>query len=250
VLSTERAGQGPPVVLVHGFTQTGRSWLPVAERLSTLHAFTLVDLPGHGGSSGVRAGLWETAEQVASAGGRAAYVGYSLGGRVSLHLALSRPELVGQLVLVGATAGLEDDAERQRRRDADGALAERLEAEGVEPFVRWWLSQPLFATLADGAAGLDGRLVNSPEGLASSLRLAGLGTQEPLWDRLGQLDMPVLVLAGELDTRFAALARRLTDAIGPNAELVLVPGAGHACHLERPDAFCLTLADFLADTAG
>jgi 2-succinyl-6-hydroxy-2,4-cyclohexadiene-1-carboxylate synthase len=249
VLSTERAGQGPPVVLVHGFTQTGRSWLPISGRLSALHAFTLVDLPGHGGSSGVRAGLWESAEQVASAAGRGAYVGYSLGGRVSLHLALSHPELVDQLVLVGATAGLEAEAERQRRRDSDGALAERLEAEGVEPFVRWWLSQPLFATLAPGAADLDTRLVNTPEGLASSLRLAGLGTQEPLWGRLWQLRMPVLVMAGELDTRFAALARRLTDAIGPNAELVLVPGAGHACHLERPDAFCLTLADFLADTA-
>jgi 2-succinyl-6-hydroxy-2,4-cyclohexadiene-1-carboxylate synthase len=250
VLFTERAGQGSPVVLIHGFTQTGHSWRPVVDRLATLHAFTLVDLPGHGRSSGTRAGLWDGAELVASAGGCGAYVGYSLGGRLSLHLALAHPELVEQLVLVGATPGLEDDGERRRRRDADGALADRLDAEGVEPFVRWWLSQPLFAGLPAGAADLNGRLTNTADGLASSLRLAGLGTQEPLWGRLARLEMPVLVMAGELDTRFAALARRMTDAIGPNAELVLVPGAGHACHLERPDAFCLTLADFLADTAG
>ena len=249
MLATERVGVGSPVMLVHGFTQTGRSWQPVVDRLGGLHTFTLVDVPGHGRSSGVRAGLVDGAELLASAGGRGAYVGYSLGGRLCLHLALAHPELVAQLVLVGATAGLESDDERARRRLADDDLAGRLEAEGVEPFLRWWLDQPLFATLPAEAAGLGRRLVNTADGLASSLRLAGLGTQEPLWGRLAELDMPVLVMAGELDTRFAAAGRRLAAAVGPNAELVLVPGAGHACHLERPDAFCLTVADFLSDNA-
>jgi 2-succinyl-6-hydroxy-2,4-cyclohexadiene-1-carboxylate synthase len=249
VLAAEHAGAGSSVVLVHGFTQTGRSWQPVLDRLAPLHSFTLVDAPGHGASAGMRVGLWEGAALVASTGGPAAYVGYSLGGRLCLHAALAHPEVVEQLVLVGATAGLEDAEERSRRRAADGALAGRLEAEGVEPFLRWWLTQPLFATLPADAAGLRSRLANTADGLASSLRLAGLGAQEPLWPRLIELEMPVLVVAGELDTRFAALGRRLATTIGKNAELVLIPGAGHACHLERPDAFCLTLADFLADTA-
>jgi 2-succinyl-6-hydroxy-2,4-cyclohexadiene-1-carboxylate synthase len=248
VLVAEHAGEGSSVALVHGFTQTGRSWQPVLDRLAPLYAFTLVDVPGHGGSAGVRVGLWEGAALVASAGGPGAYVGYSLGGRLCLHAALAHPEMVDQLVLVGATAGLEDAEERAGRRAADSVLAGRLEAEGVEPFLRWWLGQPLFATLPADAAGLHSRLANTADGLASSLRLAGLGTQEPLWPRLAELEMPVLVVAGELDTRFAALGRRLATTIGGNAELVLIPGAGHACHLERPDAFCLTLADFLADT--
>jgi 2-succinyl-6-hydroxy-2,4-cyclohexadiene-1-carboxylate synthase len=249
MLYAERHGQGTPVTLVHGFTQTGRSWQPVLERLGLLHAFTVVDLPGHGRSSAVTAGLWEGAAAIGEAGQHSAYVGYSLGGRFCLHLALAHPELVDALVLVSATAGLDTEQERQGRRAADEALAERIEAGGVVAFLEWWLARPLFATLSPEQAGLGDRRDNTAEGLAGSLRLAGTGQQEPLWDRLGALDMPVLVIAGERDEKFAAIGRRLAAAIGANAELVLIPGAGHACHLERGDAFCLTLADFLADVA-
>jgi 2-succinyl-6-hydroxy-2,4-cyclohexadiene-1-carboxylate synthase len=245
VLSVQRTGKGSAVVLVHGFTQTGGAWDPIVERLSALHTFTVVDAPGHGRSGDVRADLRDGAARLGEAGGRAAYVGYSLGGRFALHLALARPDLVERLVLVGATAGIVDKAERAQRRAADEALAQRIEAEGVEKFIDWWLNQPLFATLPAPAAGRELRVTNPAAGLASSLRLAGTGSQAPLWDRLSGLTMPVLVVAGELDTRYADLGRRLASAIGKNAELVLIPGAGHACHLERPDAFCLNLADFL-----
>jgi 2-succinyl-6-hydroxy-2,4-cyclohexadiene-1-carboxylate synthase len=247
VLYAERRGQGSQVTLVHGFTQTGRSWRPVLERLDPLHAFTVVDLPGHGHSSAVTEGLWDGAADIGRAGGLGAYVGYSLGGRFCLHLALAQPELVDALVLVGATAGLRSERERHERRAADEALAGRIETEGVAAFLDWWLDRPLFATLSPAQAGLDDRRGNMAEGLASSLRLTGTGQQEPLWDRIGGLDMPVLLIAGERDEKFAAIGRQLAAAIGTNAELVLIPGAGHACHLERPDAFCLTLADFLAD---
>jgi 2-succinyl-6-hydroxy-2,4-cyclohexadiene-1-carboxylate synthase len=237
------------VTLVHGFTQTGRSWQPVLQRLGPLHAFTVVDLPGHGRSSESAMGLWEGAAAIGAAGGNGAYVGYSLGGRFCLHLALAHPEVVEALVLVSATAGLDTEPERQARREADEVLAERIETEGVATFVDWWLRLPLFATLGAEQSGVDDRRGNTAEGLASSLRGAGTGQQDPLWDRLGALDMPVLVIAGERDEKFAKIGRRLAAAIGANAELVLIPDAGHACHLERPDAFCLTLADFLADTA-
>jgi 2-succinyl-6-hydroxy-2,4-cyclohexadiene-1-carboxylate synthase len=249
VLYAERIGQGSPVTLVHGFTQTGRSWLPVVDRLRDLHTFTVVDAPGHGRSAEVAAGLWAGAGELGEVGGRGAYAGYSLGGRLCLHLALARPELVDALVLVGATAGIESEHERSERRAADEVLAQQIESDGVARFVERWLQGPLFSTLSADAAGLDERLTNTAAGLAASLRLAGTGTQEPLWDRVGGLDMPVLVVAGELDDKFAAIGRRLSGAIGRNAELVLIPGAGHACHLERPDAFCLTLADFLADAS-
>jgi 2-succinyl-6-hydroxy-2,4-cyclohexadiene-1-carboxylate synthase len=247
VLAAEQVGKGPPVVLVHGFTQTRRAWWPVAGLLSGLNTFTLVDAPGHGGSDRVRAGLWEGAGLLGATGGRAAYAGYSMGGRLCLHLALARPELVDRLVLVSSSPGIEDPGQRAARRAADEVLAERIEAEGVDGFVGWWLTQPLFATLPAAAADRDGRLANTAEGLASSLRLAGAGSQQPLWDRLGELAMPTLVLAGDLDVTYTEIARRMAGQIGDNAELVLIPGAGHACHLERLDAFCVVLADFLHD---
>jgi 2-succinyl-6-hydroxy-2,4-cyclohexadiene-1-carboxylate synthase len=247
VLSAEKVGKGSPVVAVHGFTQTHRSWQPIAQRLTALHALTLVDAPGHGGSDSVRVGLWEGAHHLADTGGRAAYLGYSMGARLCLHLALEQPNLVERLVVVGATAGIDDSTARAARRTADEALARRIETEGVAPFVDWWLSQPLFATLGADAAGREDRLSNTAGGLAASLRLSGAGMMEPLWERAATLTMPVLVVAGELDTAYVTAGRRLVAAIGGNSSLVLIPGAGHACHLERPDAFCLVVADFLAE---
>ena len=247
MLAAEQVGKGPPVVLVHGFTQTRQAWLPVANLLSGLNRFTLVDAPGHGGSGGVRADLWEGATFLGVTGGQAAYAGYSMGGRLCLHLALAQPELVERLVLVSASAGIEDPGQRAARRASDEALAQRIEAEGVAAFVDWWLAQPLFATLPASAAGRQERLANTAEGLAGSLRLAGAGSQEPLWDRLSELAMPALVVAGDRDATYVDIGRRMAGRIGDNAELVLIPGAGHACHLERLDAFCVVLADFLQE---
>jgi len=247
VLFAEEVGAGRPLVAVHGFTQTHRSWTPIVERLGDGIHFTLVDAPGHGASGAVRADLWHGAELLGLVGGIAGYLGYSMGARLCLHLALTRPDLVRNLVLIGVHPGIPDPGERARRHCDDEALAVRLESEGVIAFVDWWLTRPLFATLPAAAAGVDDRRTNTVAGLASSLRLAGTASQEPLWDRLPELAMPVLIVAGEADTKFSALGRQTAAAIGTNAELVLIPGAGHACHLERPDAFCLVLADFLAD---
>jgi 2-succinyl-6-hydroxy-2,4-cyclohexadiene-1-carboxylate synthase len=233
-LHAEVTGSGPRVVLVHGFTQTGRSWAPITERLAAEFEVVAVDAPGHGGSTRVHAGLDASADLLAEAGGAASYVGYSMGGRLCLHLALSRPELVDRLVLVSTTAGIEDERERAERRHADDALATTIEQHGVDAFLDRWVAQPLFASLAD--PGLDDRRRNDATGLASSLRNAGTGTQEPLWDRLPSLAMPVLVVAGALDTKFVALAARMAGLI-PDATVAVVEGAGHTVHLERTDEF-------------
>jgi 2-succinyl-6-hydroxy-2,4-cyclohexadiene-1-carboxylate synthase len=247
VLAAEQVGKGPPVVLVHGFTQTRQAWLPVANLLSGLNRFTLVDAPGHGRSSGVQVDLWEGAALLGATGGKATYAGYSMGGRLCLHLALAQPELVERLVLVSASPGIEDPGQRAARRASDEALAERIEAEGVAAFVEWWLVQPLFSTLPASAAGREERLANTAHGLAGSLRLAGAGSQESLWDRLSELAMPALIVAGDRDATYVDIGRRMAAHIGDNTELVLIPGAGHACHLERLDAFCVVLADFLQE---
>ena len=225
---------GERLVLLHGFTQNRRCWGPFADDLARDHEVVLVDLPGHGGSAGIAADLPTAADLVVAAGGRATYVGYSLGGRIALHAALRHPELVARLVLVGATAGIDDPSERAARRRHDEALADHLEEVGTEVFVDEWLAQPLFAGLRRDAAAVPERLRNPPAGLAASLRTTGTGTQEPSWDRLGSIQAPVLVMAGVDDGKFSALATRLGREVGANATVALVPRSGHSTPFENP----------------
>jgi 2-succinyl-6-hydroxy-2,4-cyclohexadiene-1-carboxylate synthase len=245
----EVTGTGPRLALVHGFTQSGRAWGPTGAALADRYQVVALDAPGHGRSSSVAAdlpgGADLMAEAVSAHGGPAAWLGYSMGGRFALHVALRHPRLVQKLVLVSSTAGLDDPEARAARRATDLALAERVEAEGVEPFLRWWLAQPLFATLPSSQAEIETRLEGTAAGLAASLRRAGTGTQDPLWDRLHSLAMPVLIVAGRLDTKFLALAERMNEAIGANASVAVIEGAGHACHLERPDDFVEVVTGWL-----
>ena len=234
------------MALVHGFAQTRRCWGPVADDLAADHEIVAVDAPGHGRSAQVRADPWESAELLAGAGGHATWLGYSMGGRLCLHLALAAPQHVRALVVVGATAGIDDPAQRARRRAEDEDRARQLEIEGLERFLERWLAQPLFAGLGEEGRCDEERRKNTVAGLAASLRLAGAGAQEPLWHRLEELAMPVLVVAGEHDRRFTALGRRMVDGIGDNATLAVVPGAGHAAHLEAPAGFLAVLRPWLA----
>lgn len=247
MLSKVERGEGPPVVLVHGFTQSAASWWPLVAPLETTHRLIAVDAPGHAGSAKVEAGLADGADMmVASAPSPASWIGYSMGGRYALHAALRHPEAVSRLLLVSATAGIDDAEERGSRRRSDAALAGRVEAEGVESFLEWWLAQPLFATLPPDAARVGQRAANaSASGLASSLRLAGTGSQEPLWEALPSLRMPVLAVAGTLDDKYVAIAQRIIHNVGPSGTLHLIEGAGHACHLEKPEQFIRVAKEFL-----
>jgi 2-succinyl-6-hydroxy-2,4-cyclohexadiene-1-carboxylate synthase len=170
-----------------------------------------------------------------------------MGGRMALHVALAYPDLVERLVLISATPGIKDEAERSARRQADKALAAGLQSGGLARFLSKWLAQPMFATLSPQQADLGSRMANSPAGLASSLLLAGTGAQEPLWPRLAELaGKDVLLLSGERDEKFCDVARRMAAAMGPRARHVVVAGAGHACHLEHPREVAATIADFCA----
>ncbi len=223
--------------LVHGFTQTGASWGPVADRLRARgHDVVTPDAAGHGQASDVRADAWGAAELLAREVGEAYWVGYSMGGRLVLHVALAHPSAVAGAVLVSTTAGIADDDERAARRRDDEALAADVEREGVPAFVERWLDRPLWATLARERAGVEHRLTNTAAGLASSLRLAGTGAQEPLWDRLGRVTVPVLVVTGGEDAKFTSIGERLAAAL-TGATLATIPGAGHAVPWEQPDAF-------------
>jgi 2-succinyl-6-hydroxy-2,4-cyclohexadiene-1-carboxylate synthase len=254
---TVEGGEGRRLVLLHGFTQGPGSWDPVLGDVGPSYQIVRVTLPGHGpaGSASAAARLpfeaaaAAVADAVAEVAGPepATWIGYSLGGRLALRVALDRPDLVDSLVLLGATAGIEDPPARAARVEIDERLAAGLERKGVEQFIDGWLAQALFSRLSRADAAVEERRQGTVEGLASALRLLGTGAQEPVWDRLGELTMPVLLLAGEHDTKFSALAFRLATGIGDNSALTFVPGAGHAAHLERPRSVATILTRFLSN---
>lgn len=228
------------IVLLHGFTQTGASWAPVIAELGARYRDAGVlapDARGHGAAAARRPVDFDAcvSEVSALAPRRFTLVGYSMGGRLALHVALAHPDRVDRLVLIGATAGIVDPVRRARRRAADLALADRLDREPIEAFARRWAAQPLFAGQppAVAAAAHADRLRNTPSGLAASLRGIGTGAMAPLWERLGELAMPVAVLAGERDAKFRAIGADLAARI-PAASFAVVPGAGHAVQLESP----------------
>jgi 2-succinyl-6-hydroxy-2,4-cyclohexadiene-1-carboxylate synthase len=235
------------IVLVHGFTQTGRSWRAIAHELEDHgHEVATPDLPGHVGSPAMS--IIDAATSLADAGGPAVYVGYSMGGRVCMRLALDHPEVTQGVVLLGATAGIEDEAARARRRAADDALAARVLEIGVPAFIDAWLAQPMFRDLPTDTVERDDRLRNTADGLAGALRLAGTGAQEPVWNRLAELgdrSVPMLLLAGERDAKFVALRDAMASCIGPSARAATIAGAGHAAHLEQPARFLALVRDWL-----
>jgi 2-succinyl-6-hydroxy-2,4-cyclohexadiene-1-carboxylate synthase len=237
---------GESVVLLHGFSGTGRAWDGVAARLKREGYRPLaLDLPGHGEAAGFEppitfAGCVQ--HVLARSPERFALCGYSLGGRVALHVALGAPGRVSRLVLVATSAGIEDPGERAERRRADRRLADELERVPFEEFIERWRAQPLFA--ADppevGRLAREDQRRNSPEALAAVLRGIGTGEMEPLWDRLVELRMPVTVVVGDRDAKFQALGQRMV-ALLSDARLLVITG-GHGLPLENPDGVAAAAA--------
>ena len=260
-LNVDVRGQGPALLLLHGFTGSAATWTP---HLDAWRGFTTVavDLLGHGASDCPadqrRYRMERCAEDLVALLDRldvrrAAVLGYSMGGRIALRLALQAPERLWAMVLESASPGIEDASEREERARSDADLAEAIERDGVEAFLERWQALPLFASQARLPAALQEelrrqRLRNDPRGLASSLRGMGAGQQEPLLARMGGIRMPVLAIAGALDDKYCALARRMAVAL-PCARTEIVPDAGHAVHLERPQAFAGAARGFLEGCA-
>jgi 2-succinyl-6-hydroxy-2,4-cyclohexadiene-1-carboxylate synthase len=228
------------VRLIHGFTQTAESWNPVEARLPRDWDVQALEIPD--GLDFVA-----TSEAIGQRGGSpGTWVGYSMGARLCLRLALDRPEVVQRLVLVSGTAGIRSPEERRARRASDEELAADAERDGVEAFLERWLDQRLFETLPREAAMLDERRRgNTVHRLVHQLRALGQGMQEPMWDELATLAMPVLLVSGQWDRTYGELAEQMTAAIGENATHVTVPKAGHSVHLERPDELAQVLTTWL-----
>jgi len=252
-------GSGAPVLFLHGFTGCGETMAAPAAALPEGRRALRVDLLGHGRSDappepadyGMEATVRDLVALLAARGiSRCDVVGYSMGARIALGMAVLAPEVVGSVVGVGARAGLADASARRARVEADETLADRIVSRGIAWFVDHWMALPIFASQRRlGAAALGEmrrqRMRNRPEGLAASLRGIGAGAQPPLFDALARVEIPVLLVTGSEDERFTRTARELC-AILPNARCEVLPDAGHAAHLENPEAFARVVGAFLS----
>lgn len=259
-LNVEVAGAGPPLALLHGFTGSSAAWGEFGSLLAAHFTTIAFDIVGHGDSDApanldhytMERCVEDLVAATALAGfPRTAWLGYSMGARTALHVAAAFPEAVTRLVLIGGSPGIECVEDRIARRSSDESLAARIERDGVEAFVDYWQSIPLFATQAVLPATVReavraGRLRNSATGLANSLRGMGAGAQEPLFDRLAGVMQPTLLLAGDLDAKYVAIGETMAEVL-PHATFAPVPGAGHAAQLEQPATAAALVHQFLID---
>ncbi len=246
-----------PVVFLHGFLGAKDDWKMVADKLGSTLMKLGVDLPGHGESHvGANAFSFDgcsllIVESVAAMGVRRfSLVGYSMGGRIALYLATRYPQFVERLALISASPGLESEIERTERARNDDSLAMKLEAEGLPTFLDDWYGQPLFASLKARpellAKVIERRGKGSSRSLAKALKSLSAGRQPSLWEELRSLTVPALFIAGEMDSKYASLARRMAD-LCPNGKPCIIAQAGHAVHLEQPWAVAEQLNVFLAE---
>ena len=248
--------EAPAVLFLHGFMGRGADWHGVTEALRPAFRCLAADLPGQGASVGLPDAVY-TMEGAAQAlidlldergVARCAVVGYSMGGRLALYLAVHHPERVRRLVLESASPGLASAAERAARAAADERRARRLETGDFDAFLHDWYRMPLFASLHDhaglAAQRIAARRQNDPAELARVLRGMGTGRQPALWERLAALPVATLALAGALDAKYVRLARRMAT-VAPCLRAVAVPGAGHVIHAEQPHRFLRLLRTFL-----
>lgn len=257
-LAYDMVGEGPPLLLLHGFTGSAGTWSMLLPALAERHRVIAPDLLGHGRSEAVREprryGLDRQADDLAAllstlGAASADVVGYSMGGRIALRLALDHPKRVERLVLESASPGIADTMARERRAADDEALAVALERDGIEAFVDAWEQQALFASHADLSSEARARLrhertANDALALAASLRGAGQGAMKPVGGVVPRLHVPALIIAGLLDDAGLRYARSMAESM-PEARLEVVDGAAHTPHLERPIAFEALLTSFL-----
>ncbi len=256
-LNLEISGEGPAVLLLHGFTGSGDTWHPfrgIWDEFTTV----AVDIIGHGRSDTpsdpARFSIDACIDDLIALLDhleikRCGLLGYSMGGRIALRFALRHPQRLWGLVLESASPGIDNPNARNERVGSDEELAARIESAGLEEFVNFWQQIPLWASQVNLSAQSRQqlrvqRLTNSPLGLANSLRGMGAGNDDPVTSQLGRVSMPTLVVAGSLDSRYTEIATRMAAAL-PAGELNIVESAGHAVHLEKPGRFASVVADFL-----
>jgi len=249
-VSVREYGAGPPLVALHGFTLTGAQFEPLANHLG--RSILAPDLPGHGTTRvtpvDVPTTIAALTQWLQGVDTPVPVLGYSMGGRIALSLALDRPSVVDRLIMVSAGPGIEDSYSRAMRTAEDSELAGRIRNGGMNRFVDEWLSAPVTSTAsvdeATRSADRAVRAENTPSGLAAAVAGLGQGTFPYLGDRLGKLGMPLLVVSGARDERYTEQSAAMAKA-APNGEHVVIEGAGHNVVLEAPGELAAAVEDFL-----
>jgi 2-succinyl-6-hydroxy-2,4-cyclohexadiene-1-carboxylate synthase len=255
----------PPVLFLHGFLGSSHDWSDIITDIAQQHWSIAVDLPGHGktvvNGSENNYRIENCADGLIHLLGtlgiqRCSVIGYSMGGRLALYLAVKFPDRFTRVVLESASPGLKTQKERKERREQDGRLAERLEKDSWEDFLKQWYDQPLFTTLKRDkkrfAVLLASRMDNekrAPDwksGLATSLRMMGVGTQPSLWDELHKIEARLCLIVGEKDGKFKRIAAEMVSRC-PGTSIGIIENAGHNTHWENPGEFVRQVKHFLLD---
>ena len=252
--------QHPLLLLLHGFTGSNASWKTLGERWAARYYVVAPDLPGHGHtppqSHPQEMSMAQTARRISLflsylSSAKATVLGYSMGGRLALHVGATYGDQVSKLILESASPGLAGPEEQKVRREQDQALADTIEAKGLAWFIDYWAQVPLFKSQPQELKRRENetRATHTAFGLAQSLRGAGTGEQDSLWEALPKLKVPTLLVTGKLDTKFRAIAEKMARHI-PKAIWVEIEKAGHNVHGECPDQFFDCVNQFLAGPLG
>jgi 2-succinyl-6-hydroxy-2,4-cyclohexadiene-1-carboxylate synthase len=251
-------GATPALIFLHGFGGTGRDLEAVIDALEAEREVIAPDLMGHGASPCPpphHFSMARCAHQVLGImdgleGPPPALVGYSMGARVALHLAIQAPERLAALVLVGGHPGIEEAVEREARSQWDQEMAGAARTLGQPAFARHWETLPIIASQQRTPEPWGERLRTrrgqaNVEGLARAIEGMGTGAMTPVWGQLDRISVPTLIVAGAEDDRYVQVSADMAQRI-PRSERWLVPGCGHAPHLEAPQTFATPLEGFLA----
>jgi 2-succinyl-6-hydroxy-2,4-cyclohexadiene-1-carboxylate synthase len=245
----------PGILFLHGFLGAGRDWMAISERLSERFHCMMADLPGHGENRNLpqpaqgafhEAALALIEEIGKSHSGPLHLVGYSMGGRMALYLALRFPDLFTSATIISGSPGLRTAEERLQRQESDDMLAEELERD-FDAFLDHWYRLPLFSTLKNDPAFpeiLSARRTGDPHELSSALRALGTGNQPPLWNVLAGNRLPIMFCAGEKDSKFVEIGRQMVN-LCPCSRLEIFENCGHTLHVENRALFLDRLISFI-----
>lgn len=250
----------PPVLFLHGYLGSHREWLPFMQDLSDSYYCIAVDLPGHGQSAafddeesytfaGSAQRVLDALPLVEQKGLR--LVGYSMGGRLSLYLAIYHSDHIQQAIIESSSPGLLDARTAQAREKQDAGWADRFRAEPIDVVLEDWYRQPIFCSLRAQPEMfeqmLKERRQNEGDAVARSIKGMSVGRQQPLWDALPQLEVDVCLIIGGLDRKYQQVARQMCSA-SARIHMESIEGAGHNVHLEQPDLFSKCVREQLDKT--
>lgn len=251
-------GSGQALLLLHGFTGSLHIWDRFIPELSQHFTTIAVDLLGHGKTDApldpnryaIERAATDIIELLDTLGIEKAHLlGYSMGGRLALLLAVRYPERFYSLILESSSPGIQNEEERLKRVQSDEELADFIEEKGIEAFIDYWEDIPLFQTqkrvrLEERKKLRHLRLQNRAHGLANSLRGMGTGRQPPLWEELSFITMPVFLIVGSFDTKYVQIAKQIAERV-KHAKLNIVNDAGHTVHFEQSETFLELILNFL-----